>query len=73
MSSKPVHAQTTSAVTDERRALVKRAADLCRADPATYAPLVRHADQLREAGVEHARALHLALSEVGTSAHNEDG
>lgn len=61
----PVHSQTTAALTDEQRRVVRRAADLCRADPATYALVVRHADQLRHAGVEHVEALDSALLRWG--------
>ncbi len=57
----PVHAQTTEAVTEEQRQLMKRAADLCRARPATYAAVVRRADQLRADGTDHFQALALAL------------
>lgn len=57
----PVHAQTPVAVTEKHRQLVKRAADLCRARPATYATVVRHADQLRAHGTDHFQALSLAL------------
>lgn len=58
----PVHAQTTVALTDEHRELVRRAADLCRAQPATYAVVVRYADHLRAEGVEHFEALARALA-----------
>lgn len=58
-----VPAQQTSDVTDERRALVERAADLCRARPAVLAAVTRRADQLRAAGVERDVALSQALNE----------
>lgn len=61
---KPLHAQTPVAVSEEHRHLVKRAADLCRARPATYAAVVRHADQLRANGVDHFEALAEALAET---------
>ena len=58
----PVHAQTSAAVTGEHRKLVARAADLCRAQPATYSLVVRRADELRATGVEHFEALARALA-----------
>ncbi len=61
MCSKPVHAQESSDVSDGQRAVVKRAADLCRSDPAAYVAVVRYADQLQEDGVEHYEALDAAL------------
>lgn len=36
-------------VTPDRRALTRRAADVCRADPSIYAAVVRYADHLRAA------------------------
>lgn len=65
MSHEPAYAQEPAEMTPETRALTKRAADLCRAEPATYAAVVRHADQLREAGVEHFEALDQALRRWG--------
>ena len=52
-------------VTTQQRALRKRAADLCRAEPATYATVVRYADHLRAAGVAHDDALEQALRRWG--------
>jgi hypothetical protein len=57
----PTHAQAERPLTPERRALTKRAADLCRRDGAAFAAVVRHADELRAAGVEYDEALERAL------------
>ena len=43
----------------------KRATYVCRAEPATYAAIVRQAHELREAGIEHAEALDQALGHWG--------
>lgn len=55
------HQQDSGDQTPERRELVKRAADLCRARPAEYAAVVRYADQMRALGTEHDEALRVAL------------
>ena len=52
------------AVTDEHRQLMKRAADPCRAQPATYVAVVRRADQLRADGTDHFQAPAVALDSV---------
>ena len=70
--TQPVHAQTAAAVTDEHRRLIAQAADLCRAQPATYAAVVRCADQLRASGAEHFEALRLALAATVTATTSRD-
>jgi hypothetical protein len=56
--------QPSSRPDDRHRELVKRAADLCRAQPAVFAAAVRHSDALEAAGVDRHEALDLALREV---------
>jgi hypothetical protein len=62
VAENPTHAQAERLLTPERRALTKRAADLCRRDPAASAAVVRHADQLRAAGVDYDEAFSRALT-----------
>lgn len=57
----PVHAQPEVALTEQRRELTRRAADLCRAKPALFAAVVREADRLGAAGLATDEALEQAL------------
>ncbi len=50
MPQLPVHAQPAAVLTERRREITKRAADLCRAQPAVFAAVVRQADRLRAQG-----------------------
>ncbi len=51
MPQRPVHAQPAAMLTQRRRKITKRAADLCRARPAAFAAVVREADRRRAEGV----------------------
>lgn len=62
MTQPPTFTQRERPLTPERRALTIRAADLCRRDGATFAAMVRRADQLRAAGVDYDEALEQALA-----------
>ena len=57
----PVHAQPSAVPTERRREVTARAADLCRAQPAVFAVVVREADRLRAQGVSDEDALGRAL------------
>lgn len=54
MTRPPLHAQPP---THPDPGGAKRAAELCRARPDVFAAVVRRADELRRAGVEHDQAL----------------
>ena len=58
---KPVHAQPTAVLTERRREITARAADVCRAQPAAFVAVVREADRLRGQGVSDEDALGRAL------------
>lgn len=47
------------------RDLVKRLADLCRADPALWSRVVRYSDELERQGVESGEATRRALELAG--------
>lgn len=64
MTASPVHGQPNAVPHEQVRALTSRAADLCRRAPAVYAAAVRHADRLRDAGVDHHEALRQALDQA---------
>ncbi len=52
-----MHAQPAAVLTDWRREVTKRAADLCRAQPAVFAAVAREADRLRAQGLSDEEAL----------------
>ena len=64
---KPVHAQPAAVLTERRREITKRAADLCRAQPAVFAGVVRHADRLRAQDLSDDDALEQALDSLGAT------
>ncbi len=57
MPQLPVHAQPAAVLTERRREITARAADLCRARPAVFAAVVREADRLRAQGLSDEEAL----------------
>jgi hypothetical protein len=59
------HAADAAAPDPEWRMRVKRGADLCQAEPATYAEVVRLSDRLQAQGLERVRAFDQALEEYG--------
>ncbi len=61
---KPVHAQPAEIVTERRRRITARAADLCRTQPAVFAAVVRETDRLRAQGVRDEDALAQALGSL---------
>ncbi len=68
MSQLPVHAQPAALLTERRREITKRAADLCRAQPAVFAAVVWEADRLCAQGVRDEDALERALAAVTVGA-----
>jgi hypothetical protein len=46
-----------------RQLLVAELADLCRADPAAFAEVVRHSDALERQGLDRSEAIRRALDE----------
>lgn len=50
------HGQEVEPLSDEQRAITKRLADICRADPAAYAALVRYNDTLQGVGMDRYEA-----------------
>ncbi len=65
MPQLPVHAQPAAVLTERRREITARAADLCRARPAVFAAVVREADRLRGQGLGDEEALARALAAAG--------
>ncbi len=63
----PVHAQPAPGLTERRREITKRAADLCRAKP-PFAVVVREADRLRAQGVGDEEALARTLRRTRATA-----
>lgn len=59
------HAQRDEPLTDEQRAIRKRGADLCRADPALWSRAVMLSDRLQADGVERYEAIDQALRAAG--------
>lgn len=60
----PTYQQPPNSPDGRRRRLVSALADLCRRDSATFAAVVRRADQLQASGVDPEVARLRALTEV---------